>query len=66
MIDRILSGQQELFMDLVRPHQRTVYATVFSLLANKEDAEDVAQDTLVKALAPFASSFAGNRHSAPG
>ena len=38
-------------MDLVRPHQRTVYATVFSLLANKEDAEDVAQDTLVKALA---------------
>ncbi len=51
LIDRILSGQQELFMDLVRPHQRTVYATVFSLLANKEDAEDVAQDTLVKALA---------------
>ena len=51
LIDRILSGQQELFMDLIRPHQRTVYATVFSLLANKEDAEDVAQDTLVKALA---------------
>src|SRR5579859_7837860 len=51
LIDRILSGQQELFMDLIRPHQRTVYATVFSSLANKEDAEDVAQDTLVKALA---------------
>jgi RNA polymerase sigma-70 factor (ECF subfamily) len=51
LIDRILSGQQELFMDLIRPHQRTVYATVFSLLANKEDAEDVAQDTSVKALA---------------
>jgi RNA polymerase sigma-70 factor (ECF subfamily) len=51
LIDRILSGHKELFMDLVRPHQRTVYATVFSLLANKEDAEDVAQDTLVKSLA---------------
>ncbi len=51
VIGRILSGHKELFMDLVRPHQRTVYATVFSLLANKEDAEDVAQDTLVKALA---------------
>jgi len=50
LINRILSGHKELFMDLVRPHQRTVYATVFSLLANKEDAEDVAQDTLVKAL----------------
>jgi RNA polymerase sigma-70 factor (ECF subfamily) len=51
LIDRVLSGHRELFMDLVRPHQRMVYATVFSLLANKEDAEDVAQDTLVKSLA---------------
>ncbi len=51
LIDRILSGHKELFMDLIRPHQRTVYATVFALLANKEDAEDVAQDALVKALA---------------
>jgi RNA polymerase sigma-70 factor, ECF subfamily len=51
LIDHILTGHNELFLDLIRPHQRTVYATVFSLLANKEDAEDVAQDTLVKALA---------------
>lgn len=51
LIDRIRSGQRELFIDLVRPHQRTVYGTVFSLLANKEDAEDVTQDAFVKALA---------------
>jgi RNA polymerase sigma-70 factor (ECF subfamily) len=51
LIHRILSGHKEMFMDLIRPHQRTVYATVFSLLAHKEDAEDVAQDTFVKALA---------------
>lgn len=51
LIDRILSGHKELFTDLIRPHQRTVYATVFTLLANKEDAEDVAQDALLKALA---------------
>jgi len=51
LIDHILAGHKELFMDLIRPHQRTVYATAFSLLAHKEDAEDVAQDTLVKALA---------------
>ena len=50
LIERILSGHQELFLDLIRPHQRTVYATVFALLANKQDAEDVAQDALVKAL----------------
>jgi RNA polymerase sigma-70 factor, ECF subfamily len=51
LIDRILSGHKELFVDLIRPHQRTVYATVFSLLANKEDAEDVTQETLLKGLA---------------
>ena len=51
LVDRILSGHKELFVDLIRPHQRTVYATVLGLLANKEDAEDVAQDALVKALA---------------
>ena len=31
LIDRVLSGHKELFVDLVRPHQRTVYAMVFSL-----------------------------------
>jgi RNA polymerase sigma-70 factor (ECF subfamily) len=51
LIGQILSGHKELFVELIRPHQRTVYATVLGLLANKEDAEDVAQDALVKALA---------------
>ena len=51
LISRILSGHKDLFMDLVRPYQRTVYATVFTVVANKEDAEDVAQDTLMKAFA---------------
>jgi RNA polymerase sigma-70 factor, ECF subfamily len=51
LIDQIISGHKDLFMDLIRPHQRTLYATVFGLLANKEDAEDVAQDASLKALA---------------
>jgi RNA polymerase sigma-70 factor (ECF subfamily) len=51
LIDQILSGHKELFMELIRPHQRTVYATVFALLVNRQDAEDVAQDALLKALA---------------
>src|SRR5258706_5313934 len=50
LIDRILSGHKELFMELIRPHQRTVYATVFALLVNRQDAEDGAQDALLKAL----------------
>jgi RNA polymerase sigma-70 factor (ECF subfamily) len=50
LIDEILSGHKELFIELIRPHQRTVYATVFALLVNRQDVEDVAQDALLKAL----------------
>lgn len=51
LVCQIIAGHKELFMDLIRPYERTVYAMVFSLLANKEDAEDVAQEAFVKALA---------------
>jgi RNA polymerase sigma-70 factor (ECF subfamily) len=51
LISRILAGEKDLFFELVRPYQRTVYATVISMLGSKEDAEDVTQDALLKALA---------------
>ena len=51
LINRILKGERDLFVELIRPYQRTVYATLVSMLGNKEDAEDVAQDALLKALA---------------
>jgi len=51
LISRILAGQKDLFLELVRPYQRTVYATVISMLGSKEDAEDVTQDALLKGLA---------------
>jgi sigma-70-like protein len=51
LISRILAGEKDLFLELVRPYERTVYATVISMLGSKEDAEDVTQDALLKALA---------------
>src|SRR5260370_33921070 len=51
VISRILEGEKDLFLELSRPHQRTVYATLISMLRSKEDAEDVTQDALLKALA---------------
>jgi hypothetical protein len=51
LISRILAGEKDLFLELVRPYQRTVYATVISMLGSKEDPEDVTQDALLKALA---------------
>jgi RNA polymerase sigma-70 factor (ECF subfamily) len=51
LIGRILEGEKDLFLELIRPYQRTVYATLISMLRSKEDAEDVTQDVLLKALA---------------
>src|SRR5258708_23891110 len=43
LTDQILSGHKDLFMDLIRPHQRTVYSTVFSLLAHKRSEEHTSE-----------------------
>ena len=51
LISRILAREKDVFLELIRPYQRTVYATVISMLGSKEDAEDVTQDALLKALA---------------
>ena len=51
LIGEIIAGHKDLFMDLIRPYVGTVYAMAFSLLARKEDAEDVAQEAFLKALA---------------
>jgi RNA polymerase sigma-70 factor (ECF subfamily) len=50
LISRILGGEKDLFLELIRPYQRTVYATLMSMTGSKEDAEDVTQDVLLKAL----------------
>ena len=51
LIRKILEGEKDLFLELIRPHQRTVFATLISMLGSKEDAEDVTQEVLLKALA---------------
>lgn len=47
-IRRILSGEKQLFHDLIRPCERSIYFLLFSLLKNEADAEDVAQETVIK------------------
>jgi len=48
-IARILAGEKELFHDLIRPYERMVYLTVFSLLKNETEAEDAAQIAIINA-----------------
>jgi RNA polymerase sigma-70 factor (ECF subfamily) len=51
LIARVQRGQPELFYELVRPYERRVYAAALAILRNEADAEDVAQDAMLKALA---------------
>ena len=49
LIARILGGEKELFHDLVRPYERMLYLTAFSIVKNETDAEECAQDAVVNA-----------------
>jgi RNA polymerase sigma-70 factor, ECF subfamily len=50
LIASVLAGNIHLFHELVRPYERTVYAMAVGLLRNEQEAEDVAQETFLKAL----------------
>jgi RNA polymerase sigma-70 factor, ECF subfamily len=47
-IRRILAGERHLFHDLIRPCERSIYFMLLSLLKNETDAEDAAQETVIK------------------
>jgi RNA polymerase sigma-70 factor (ECF subfamily) len=51
LIAQVQRGQHELFYELVRPYERRVYAAAMAILRNETDAEDVAQEAMLKALA---------------
>jgi RNA polymerase sigma-70 factor (ECF subfamily) len=48
-ITRILSGERDLFHDLIRPYERTVFLTAVSVLRDSTEAEDAAQEAMIKA-----------------
>jgi RNA polymerase sigma-70 factor, ECF subfamily len=58
LIKRVCDGDREAFYELVRPHERLVYAIAFSVLKNPADAEDAAQEAVLKAFSHL-KSFRG-------
>jgi RNA polymerase sigma-70 factor (ECF subfamily) len=50
LIEMICDGKKELFYQLVQPYERSIYFAAFSILRNEADAEDVAQEAVLKAL----------------
>jgi len=51
LIERIRKGEKELFHELIQPYERSVYLSAYSILRNQSDAEEVAQEALLKAFA---------------
>ena len=49
LIQRIRDGEHEAFYSLIRPYERRVYAAALALLRNEADAEDCAQEAVLKA-----------------
>ncbi|MGA3092181.1 MAG: sigma-70 family RNA polymerase sigma factor [Terriglobales bacterium] len=49
LIQRVLHGNAEAFYELVRPYERVVFLTALSIIKNDADAEEVAQEAILKA-----------------
>src|SRR3984893_4125642 len=55
LIRRVCDGEREAFYELVRPYERMVYATAISIVKNPADAEEVAQEAVLKAFSKLAT-----------
>jgi RNA polymerase sigma-70 factor (ECF subfamily) len=63
MIAAILAGEIQLYHELVRPYERSVYVMALSYMKNEADAEDVAQEAFVRAFRRLSSFRAESKFS---
>jgi RNA polymerase sigma-70 factor, ECF subfamily len=49
LLRRVQAGERERFYELVQPYERRIYAAAFAILGNEADAEDAAQEAVLKA-----------------
>jgi len=59
LIERVCSGETQLFYELISPYERRVYVAAVSVLRNEADAEEAAQEALLKAFVHL-HSFRGD------
>ena len=64
MIAAILGGEIQLYHELIRPYERSVYVMALSYMKNNEaDAEDVAQEAFIRAFRKLESFRAESKFS---
>src|ERR1700756_4047481 len=49
LIRRVQDGGRDLFYELIRPYERRVFSATLAILRNSADAEDAAQEAILKA-----------------
>jgi RNA polymerase sigma-70 factor, ECF subfamily len=59
LIARIVAGEVNLFHELVRPYEKLVYVTIFTMLRNETDTEDATQEVMINAFRHL-KSFRGD------
>lgn len=59
LITRSREGDLSAFDELIRRHQSRIYATVYHMTSNREDADDLTQETFLKAYKAL-KSFKGD------
>ena len=60
LVKRAQGGDSGAFDELVRRYQERIYATVYHMTANHEDANDIAQDSFIKAFQALKSFRGGS------
>jgi len=63
LIRRVCDGEHDAFYELIRPYERRVYAAAFAITHNDADAEDVAQEAMLKAFKNLRQFRAESRFS---
>ena len=59
LVKRAQGGELEAYDELIRRYQERIYATIYHMTANHEDANDLAQETFIKAYQAL-KSFKGD------
>ena len=60
LVHRARHGDLTAYDDLVRCYQERIYATIYHMTSNHEDANDLAQDTFIKAFQALKSFKGGS------
>jgi RNA polymerase sigma-70 factor (ECF subfamily) len=63
LIDQSLSGDPEAYAALVSQHQKMIRAMTFRMTGSLDDAEDLAQDTFLRAYRQLGSFGGGSKFS---